>query len=122
MKKRFVAFGFFLFVGIAGTVFLNRLIPYNLDHRIKIQATHLASSILTWKRGGEKKSELQILAFTNASSRSFLIQTNFLFKGKQVAAIVACERDDFQSKGILLGTTEAEIFWVGKNGVIKKIR
>jgi len=108
----------------AGVIFatccLNQLIPYSLAHRRQIDSLHLASRVNAWRSTQMGASgDVTALATSNSSLRIFLLRTNIAFGNIRYQIFIAMDDENFRQKGILLATTNLDIFWIDSAGNIE---
>src|SRR5262245_52978534 len=93
--------------------------PYSFGHRRSICALSLRWNIRSWQADDWSMRALQPLLKTNDTRQTFLYRTNLYLGGQHYETVLALSDVTLEGKGFLAGTTNAEIFWIGKNGKTK---
>jgi len=95
-------------------VFRSRL-PYSFEDLREKQAAILYSALQRWRvEGGELKD---FVGSGNHLKLAFT-KTNFVWSGHLYSADVIWSHYSLDHKGVLVGSTNACVFWIGNDGTI----
>ena len=86
-----------------------------LEWRKMRYGTDLSTDLRMWIRDGRDTNTVLGL-FKESGSKSCFLQTNVTYFGTNYQCFVATRIDDFP--GVYVGTTNAEVFWLGEDGPI----
>lgn len=99
-------------------VFRDRL-PYSFGDLRDRQAAILYSALKRWQMEG---GDLKEFVGTGNHLKVDLIRTNFVSSGKAYTTEVIYSHYFLNHRGVLAGTTNAQVFWLGKDGNITLLR
>jgi hypothetical protein len=105
-----------LVVAVLGclAVFRSRL-PYSFEDVREKQAAFLYSALQRWRvEGGELKDHVG----SGNHLKVVFTRTNFVCSGHPYSADVIWNHYSLGQKGVLVGSTNARVFWIGNDGTI----
>lgn len=98
------------------------MLPYNFAHNRRLVATRLRWDIAAWKGDNWSTQALNTILRTNETGSVFLFSTNVLDNSRKYETAIAASHANLREKGIIAGTTNGEVFWIGRNGDVRIIR
>lgn len=90
-------------------------LPYGFGDLREKQAAILYSALQRWRvEGGELKDYVG----SGNHLKVVFTRTNFVWSGHPYSADVIWSHYSLDHKGVLVGSTNAQVFWIGNNGTI----
>ncbi len=106
----------------AAVLALNKVLPYGFEQRKEIRAIQLQSHLLAWRSAGAPEAQLLVDKGETQMAKLSEFRTNIQVGGTDFVTVLRLDSPEFQGRGYLVGTTNADIIWIDKNGEAKLLR
>ena len=96
-------------------------LPYGASHFQQIAASKLRGHLSAWKSSSAFPNRIDSLVQSGERSSIVLFRTNLSYQGRAYQSVLRLDSKNFRAEGFLVGTTNAEVFWVSKQGEVKLV-
>lgn len=93
-------------------------LPYGKVHLRNTETFILRGHLSVWKSSSAFPGNIESLV-AGEHSKMGPFRTNFLYEGRAYSSIIRLDSGKLRGDGFLLGTTNAEVFWVSRNGTVR---